>query len=145
MVVTLDIGQADNVHPADKQTVGVRLSLAARALAYGQKVDYSGPAYREATPELKADGTTSMRVWFDHAEGLSSRGKPVSAFELAGPDHHFKPAVAEIEGQSVIVHSAEVTQPRYVRFAWMGFVPDNLFNAAGLPASTFSSERIPVH
>ena len=145
MVVTLDIGLADNVHPPDKQTVGARLALAARAVAYGEKIVYSGPAYREATTQLGADGSTSMRVWFDHAEGLTSRGKPVSAFELAGPDHHFKPALATIEGQSILVHAAGVSQPRYVRFAWMGVVTDNLYNSAGLPASTFSSEQIPVH
>ncbi len=140
MVVTLDIGMANNVHPPDKQTVGARLALAARAVAYGEKIPFSGPAYREATPELEADGTAALRVWFDHADGLTSRGKPVSGFELAGPDHHFSPAESRIEGQSVLVRSATVTKPGYVRFGWNGVVEDSVYNAAGLPASTFSSE-----
>ncbi len=70
MVVTVDIGDPDNVHPPDKQTVGARLALAARAVAYGENVEYSGPLFRQATPE--ADG---IRVWFDHAaHGLVAKG-----------------------------------------------------------------------
>jgi sialate O-acetylesterase len=69
----------------------------------------------------------------------------VTAFEVAGPDHHFVSAEGRIEGATVIVHSSALAQPRYVRFGWMGVVSDNLYNAAGLPASTFTSEQIPVH
>ena len=145
MVVTLDVGKADNVHPPDKQTVGNRLALAARAIAYAEPVAFHGPAYREATPEISNDGTSSIRVWFDHSEGLTSHNQPLSSFEIAGPDHHFISADARIDGQSVIVHSDTIPYPKYVRYAWMGVVPDSLYNASGLPSSTFTSEPIPLH
>ena len=74
MAVSLDVGQADNVHPPDKQTVGARLALAARAVAYGEAVEFSGPLFREATTEGGA-----MRVYFTHAEGLKAQG-----FEFGG-------------------------------------------------------------
>jgi sialate O-acetylesterase len=145
MVVTLDVGQPDNVHPADKQTVGARLALAARGLVYGEPVVYSGPAFRQATPEFRPDGTSDLRIWFDHAESLSNHGAALNGFELAGLDHHFLPASARIEGQTVLVHSDTLPHPRFVRFGWMGVVQESLYNAAGLPASTFTSEQSPLH
>ena len=145
MVVTLDVGQADNVHPPDKQTVGARLALAARGLVYGEHVPFSGPAFRGATSELQADSTSGLRVWFDHADGLTTRGKALSGFEVAGPDHRFVPAESQVEGETVLVHAASIKHPAFVRFGWTGYVPDSLYNSAGLPASTFSSEQNPIH
>ena len=139
MAVTLDIGLADNVHPPDKQAVGARLALAARATVYGEPVAYSGPLFREATPELTA-GSQAMRVWFDHAQGLTFHGKPASGFELAGPDHHFVSAQAVVEGQTVLVSAPTLPHPTYVRFGWNSVVADSLYNDAALPASTFTSE-----
>jgi sialate O-acetylesterase len=144
MVVTLDVGERDNVHPADKQTVGARLALAARATVYGEKVSFSGPAFREATPLEQADGTKAMQVWFDDAEGLSFHGKPASGFELAGSDHKFVPADSRIQDGAVLVSTPTVPNPIYVRYGWMSAVPDSLYNAAGLPASTFTSEPTPL-
>ncbi len=141
MVVTLDVGLADNVHPPDKQTVGARLALAARATVYGEPVAYSGPLFRQATPELTATGG-AIRVWLDHAQGLSFHGRPASSFELAGPDHRFIPAQATLQGETVLVQAPTLPNPRYVRFGWSGVVPDSLFNEAGLPASTFTSESL---
>jgi sialate O-acetylesterase len=141
MAVTLDVGDAHNVHPPDKQTVGHRLALAARHIAYGEDVAYGSPLFRQATAELQTDGSTALRVWFDNAQGLTVRGAAAStAFEVAGPDHHFVPAQARIDGETVVVTSSELKNPVYVRYGWMGVMPDNLFNAAGLPASTFTSE-----
>ena len=140
MAVTLDVGQADNVHPPDKQTVGARLALAARGLVYGEPVAFQGPVYREATLEIDKDGESSIRVWFDHADGLVSGSQPVSGFEIAADDRHFVAAEARIDGQTVIVRSDAVRSPRFVRYGWMGVVPSALYNAARLPASTFSSE-----
>lgn len=145
MAVTLDIGDANNVHPADKQTVGHRLALAARHVVYGENVAYSSPLFRQATTELEPDGSTALRVWFDHAEGLTSHDEPIDAFEVAGADHHFVPAQARIEGTTAVVSSPALKNPVYVRYGWMGVMPDNLFNAAGLPASTFTSEAHPEH
>jgi sialate O-acetylesterase len=144
MVVTLDVGKADNVHPPDKQAVGARLALAARSKVYGESVPYSGPAFREATPLVQPDGTTAMQVWFDHAEDLSFHGKPVSGFELAGPDHKFIPADARIQENTVLVSTPALPNPTYVRYGWASVVPDSLYNAAGLPASTFTSEPTPL-
>jgi sialate O-acetylesterase len=86
-----------------------------------------------------------MRVWFDHAAGLTFRDNPAGGFELAGLDHMFKPADARLENDTVVVSSGAVPHPLYVRYGWMGVVTSNLYNAAGLPTSTFTSESNPVH
>jgi sialate O-acetylesterase len=141
MVVTADIGDPDNVHPADKQTVGARLALAARALAYGESVEYSGPLFRQATPE--GDG---VRVWFDHAaSGLVAKGSALGGFEIAGDDGRFVAAAARIDGQTVLVGNPRVAEPKYVRYGWANAPVVNLYNSDGLPASPFTSEdAIPV-
>ncbi len=136
MAVTLDIGQRDNVHPPDKQTVSARLALAARALAYGEPaLAFNGPLYRQTTRE-----SGSLRVWFDHAEGLHSSGAAVLGFEVAGADGHFVSATASVQGTSVVVSSPEVTEPTQVRYAWQTFTDANLYNGVPLPASTFVAE-----
>ncbi len=140
MAVTLDIGLADNVHPPDKQTVAQRLALPARAMVYGERVPYASPLFREATRELQPDGSTAMRVWFDHAEGLSFHGGAATGFEIAGPDGKFLPGQARVEGETVVVRSSSLQAPMYVRYGWMGVMQGSLFNAQGLPASTFTSE-----
>jgi len=144
MAVTLDIGEKDNVHPPDKQTVGARLALAARAMVYGEPVAYRSPLFRQVTTELQPDGTTALRIWFDNAEKLSAHGKPVAGFEVAGEDRHYVPGVAHIDGTTVIVSSPEVPHPVYVRYGWSSYFDTNLFNAAGLPASTFTSDDSPL-
>ncbi len=140
MAVSIDIGAPDNVHPPDKQTVGARLALAARALAYGENIEYSGPLFRQTSLE-----SASVRVWFDHAGGLAAKGGELQGFEVAGDDHHFVDATARIEGASVLVSNPLVKAPKYVRYGWQNAPAVNLFNAAGLPASPFTSEEnIPV-
>jgi sialate O-acetylesterase len=140
MAVSLDVGLANNVHPPDKQTVGGRLALAARGMVYGEKVNYLGPMYKQATSELLPDGAQAMRVWFEHGEGLNAHGQAVGDFELAGDDRHFVPAEARIEGDTVVVWSKSMARPRYVRYGWSSVVTHSLYDAAGLPLSTFSSE-----
>jgi len=136
MAVTVDVGDPDNVHPADKQTVGARLALAARALAYGESVEYSGPLFRQATLEGSA-----LRVWFDHAAGgLMAKGGAVKGFDIAGEDCRFAAAEARIEGKTVVVTSGGVAEPKYVRYGWANAPVVNLFNSEGLPASPFTSE-----
>jgi sialate O-acetylesterase len=137
MAVSIDVGQEDNVHPPDKQTVGGRLALAARATVYGeQQLEYSGPLFRTATIEGSA-----MRVWFDHAkDGLSSHGSAVEGFEIAGADGKFVSATAKIDGSTVVVQADGVSQPKVVRYGWASFTNANLFNKGNLPASTFTSE-----
>ena len=135
MAVTIDIGDPDNVHPADKQTVGARLALAARAVAYGENVEYSGPLYRQATPEIGA-----VRVWFDHARALVAKGGALQGFEIAGDDGRYVTADARIDGATVVVTSAQVPEPKHVRYGWANAPVVNLFNSEGLPASPFTSE-----
>lgn len=138
MAVTSDVGNETNVHPSDKQTVGARLALLARNKVFGEKVTASGPLFRLAYPEGSA-----MHVWFDYAEGLTARGGALQGFEVAGADAKFAPATARIEGNSVIATSPSVAEPKYVRYAWPNFPANNLYNGAGLPASTFTSYPVP--
>lgn len=137
MAVTIDIGNPDNVHPSDKLDVGHRLALAARALSYGESIEYSGPIFRQASVEEGA-----IRVDFDHvASGLVAKGGALTGFEIAGDDHKFVMATATIDGSSVSVSAKDVPNPRYVRYGWQNAPVVNLFNGEGLPASPFTSEE----
>src|SRR5437868_801038 len=131
MAVSLDVGQADNVHPPDKQTVGARLALAARAVAYGEAVEFSGPLFLEAAPE-----ESSLRVYFTHGQGLAARGAALEGFEVAGEDRQFRPATARVDGDTGVVSAADVSRPMYARYAWANApMTANLYNGAGLPAA----------
>jgi sialate O-acetylesterase len=134
MAVTIDIGDAVDLHPKNKQDVGLRLALAARAIAFGEKIEWSGPLVRQVTHEEHA-----LRVWFDHAGGLMAKGSEATGFEVAGADGKYTPADAKIEGESVIVSSAAVTTPVSVRYGWAANPNCNLFNKEGLPASPFQA------
>jgi sialate O-acetylesterase len=136
MAVTIDIGNPDDVHPTNKIDVGLRLARAARAISYGEAIEYSGPFYRQATPERGA-----MRVWFDHAKGLMAKGGELTGFEVAGRDGQFSPATATIEGATVVVSTPSVAEPVVVRYGWSNSPACNLFNGEGLPASPFTSEK----
>ena len=134
MAVTIDIGNPDDVHPKDKVDVGHRLALAARAIAYGEDISYSGPIFRQATPEGGA-----IRAWFDHhAKGLVAKGGELTGFEVAGSDGKFVSATARIDGNTVVVTSDAVAEPKFVRYGWANSPQCNLFNGEGLPASPFS-------
>jgi sialate O-acetylesterase len=142
MAVTIDIGDPNNVHPSDKQTVGHRLALAARALTYGEDVHHSGPLFRQATTE-----GGGMRVYFTGVDGkLTARAGMLEGFELAGEDRRFVPATATIDanGATVTVTSPQVPTPKYVRYAWPNAPTTTLMDSAGLPASTFTSEAVPA-
>jgi sialate O-acetylesterase len=136
MAVTLDIGDPGNIHPRNKQEVGRRLALWALAKTYGhQDIVYSGPLYKEMTVE-----NGRVRVSFEHADGgLVARG-PLAHFEVAGADQKFVAATAELDGEAIVVWSDAVPQPAAVRYAWGATDQATLFNRAGLPASSFSSE-----
>jgi sialate O-acetylesterase len=134
MAVTIDIGDPVDIHPKNKQDVGLRLSLAARAIAHGEKVEWSGPLYRQVTQEEHA-----LRVWFDHASGMVAKGAELTGFEVAGADGKYSPAEAKIEGTSVVVSSSAVQTPVSVRYGWAANPNCNLFNKEGLPASPFQA------
>lgn len=137
MAVTIDIGNSTDIHPRNKQDVGLRLALAARAVAYGETgLEYSGPVFRQATRDGPA-----LRLWFDHAEGLVAQGDALEGFEVAGAGGEFVKAEARIEGRTVVVSSSEVDAPAQARYAWAADPSGNLFNAAGLPASPFRTSE----
>jgi len=136
MVVTIDCGDADDIHPAHKQPVGARLALAARALAYGEKIEYSGPVFDHAT--FNAGHAV---LSFTHVDGgLVAKDGPLSGFTVAGVDGVFHAAKAEIEGETIVVAAPEVAQPTSVRYGWANVATGNLFNQAGLPASPFRTD-----
>jgi sialate O-acetylesterase len=139
MAVTTDIGDLNDIHPANKQDVGKRLALWALAKTYGRTdLVYSGPLYKSMSIQR-----TTIRIAFDHVgSGLtSSDGKPLSWFEIAGPDRKFYKANAEISGSSVLVWSDKITEPVAVRFGWHQEAAPNLINKEGLPASPFRTDN----
>jgi len=136
MAVIIDFGNPDDVHPTNKLDVGLRLARGARAVSYGEAIEYSGPLYRQATTEGSA-----MRVWFDHAKGLMAKGGELTGFEVADRDGLFSAATASIDGATVVVSSPSVAEPVGVRYGWANNPECNLFNGEGLPASPFTSEK----
>lgn len=137
MAVTIDVGDAHDIHPTNKRPVGERLALAARALAYGEKVAYSGPEFTS----LSADGKRAV-LHFKHTEGglIAKGGDALIGFTLAGADHVFHPAKAEIAGDTVVLTSDAVTTPVAARYGWANVPEGNLFNKADLPASPFRTD-----
>jgi sialate O-acetylesterase len=137
MACTIDIGEAGNIHPANKQEVGRRLALIANKLAYKQDGILSGPTYKDH----KKEGNR-IRISFTHtASGLSMReGKEVTGFAIAGNDRQFHWAKAIIEGNEVVVYSDEVAEPVAVRYAWADNPECNLINSEGLPAVPFRTD-----
>lgn len=137
MVVTIDISDPNNIHPPDKQDVGYRLALAARATVYGEHIEHSGPVYRTVSREGRR-----LRLYFDHAEGgLVVRGSKPLGFQIAGRDGRFVPAVASVDGTTVVLSSPEVPHPKQARYGWANDPQCNFFNHAGLPASPFRTAR----
>ncbi|HQH13430.1 MAG TPA: 9-O-acetylesterase, partial [Candidatus Sumerlaeota bacterium] len=139
MAVAIDIGDAADIHPRNKQEVGRRLALAARKIAYGEKITHSGPIYKKDSLKIENGGA---RVFFDYADGglVSKNGEPLTGFAIAGADKKFYWADARIEGESVFVRSEKVAHPAAVRFGWAGNPSCNLYNGAGLPASPFRTD-----
>ncbi len=139
MAVTIDIGEADDIHPRNKQDVGLRLALAAEAKVYGMDQPHSGPIYRSTAVE-----GDKIRLRFDHAHGgLKTKGKALKGFAIAGRDRKFVWANATIEDNSVVVWSQDVPQPIAVRYAWADNPICNLYNGADLPASPFRTDDWP--
>ena len=139
MVVTTDlVNNLDDIHPRDKASVGHRLALLALDETYEKEVVSEGPAFSE----MKISGDKVV-LEFEHAHGgLKSRdGQSLTWFTIAGADGKFVPAEAKITGKETVeVSSAEVKQPKAVRFAWVETAQPNLCNAAGLPAEPFRTD-----
>ncbi|WP_207422573.1 sialate O-acetylesterase [Desertivirga brevis] len=137
MAVVLDIGEENNIHPANKEAGGKRLALLALANTYGLKgFGSASPLYKSMT--VKGNEVT---LSFDNVpNGLTSFGKDITSFEVAGANKVFHPAKAKINGSSVTVSSVNVKEPVAVRYAFKDFVIGDLFNTEGLPASSFRTD-----
>jgi sialate O-acetylesterase len=140
MAVITDAGDKDDIHPSRKAPVGGRLALAARGIAYGEKVVWSGPAYRS----LKVEGHKAILSFDNVGGGLEAREGALKGFAIAGADKKFVWADAAIEGDKVVVTSRAVLHPVAVRYGWSDFPVVNLFNKAGLPASPFRTDAFPM-
>jgi sialate O-acetylesterase len=139
MALAIDAGEADNLHPGDKWTVGRRLSLAARRVAYGEDIVFSGPIYDSMVIE-----DSKIVLKFKHiGSGLvSSDGEPLRHFAVAAKGGRFVWANAEIAGDTVVVWSDDVAEPAEVRYAWQSNPENvNFYNAEGLPASPFRTDE----
>jgi sialate O-acetylesterase len=136
MVVTLDVGDAEDIHPADKRPVGERLALAARAIAYGEKLEYSGPLYESITVK----GHEAVVKFSHEGSGLAAPAGELHGFTIAGVDKVFRPAKAVIVGDTVVLSSDEVSNPVAVRYAWANAPTGDLYNREGLPASPFRTD-----
>ena len=142
MATAIDIGEAGDIHPRNKQEVGRRLALAARQIAYGEDLVYSGPVYESAD---FTDNTVTV-TFSNIGSGLMAKDKYgyLKGFAIAGPDQKFKWAQARIQGDKVVVSSPEVRQPVAVRYAWADNPDDaNLYNKEGLPALPFRTDEWP--
>ncbi len=134
--LAIDIGNPADVHPTDKQTVGHRLALIARARTYGESIVYSGPEYRQMT----TDGS-SARIWFSSVgTGLDVHGGELKGFWIAGADQKFYPGTAKIAESAIVVSSPDVPEPKAVRYAWADDPAANLYNREGLPAVPFRTD-----
>lgn len=136
MAITLDLGEANDIHPKDKQGVGKRLAMWALAKVYNQKnVVASGPL-----PDgYEIDGEEVV-LSFRYATGLNANGEELKGFAISGADQKWLPAKARIEGDQVVVWHPDLKQPKAVRYAWADHPEANLVNGAGLPASPFRTD-----
>ena len=139
MVVAIDLGEWNDIHPDNKKTVGERLALAAEKLAYGENIIYSGPVYGSS----KTEGNKITISFSSVGSGLTTNdGEELSEFVIAGADKKFVWAKAKIEGDKIYVWNDNVPNPMYVRYAWADDpVNPNLFNKEGLPASPFRTDK----
>jgi sialate O-acetylesterase len=149
--VIIDIGQVNDIHPKDKADVGARLALAARHVAYGEDLVFSGPTL----DSMKVDGDKVHITFKNVGSGLTIAAAPstqlsvpqvaaadhVEGFSIAGADHKFVWATAEIDGDSVTVSSPDVHDPQAVRYAWANNPKANLYNKEGLAASPFRTDN----
>ena len=141
MAVITDVGDEKDIHPRKKEPVGARLALAARAIAYGEKIEYSGPVYRS----MSIEGNTAL-LKFDHAgSGLEARGGELKGFAVCGDDLKWSWAKAESRADNTVaVTSPSVTRPLAVRYGWADYPVVNLWNKDGLPATPFRTDEFPM-
>jgi sialate O-acetylesterase len=140
MAVITDVGEENDIHPKKKEPVGGRLALAARAIAYGESIVGSGPEYLGNS--VKGNKVTLR--FKNVGQGLIAKDGPLKGFAIAGEDHKFVKAEAEIEGDTIVVHADQVEKPVAVRYGWANFPVVNLWNKEGLPATPFRTDDFPM-
>ena len=136
MAVITDVGDEKDIHPTKKEPVGARLALAARAIAYGENIEYSGPAYAS----MKVEGDHAVLSFTHIGSGLTAKDGELKGFTISGADGTFAAAKATIKGDKVIVSSPSVATPAAVRYGWANTPDVNLFNKEGLPATPFRTD-----
>ncbi|MBI5397092.1 MAG: sialate O-acetylesterase [Verrucomicrobia bacterium] len=137
--VITDVGEETDIHPKQKEPVGQRLAIAAQAIAYGQKIEFSGPAYAG----MKVQGNKAVLSFTHLGGGLVAKDGALKGFAISGADKKFVNAQAEIQGDKIVVCSPQVAKPAAVRYGWANFPVVNLWNKAGLPASPFRTDNWP--
>jgi len=137
MACLMDVGEKQSIHPADKEVAGERLAYLALAKTYGLKgIQYSGPVLKE----MKVEGSL-VYLTFEHAEnGLTTFGKELANFKVAGKNGRYYPATASITRDGITLYSPKVQEPITIRYAFDDFVIGELFNTEGLPASSFRTD-----
>jgi sialate O-acetylesterase len=140
MAVAIDVGEWNDIHPLDKETVGKRLALVARKVAYGEKnLVASGPVFES----MHVQGNKAVLRFTSVGSGLAAKGGPLTQFAIAGADKKFKWAQARIEGNTVVIWHDQITTPIFVRYAWADNPEGaNLYNKEGLPASPFQASAV---
>ena len=141
MAVTIDLGEWNDIPPDNKKDVGIRAALAARKIAYGENLVYSGPQFVSASVE-----GNKIIVQFNNVGGglVTNKGEAPGSIAIAGADKKFVWAETKIEGDKVIAWSSQVPNPMYVRYAWADNPhAANLYNREGLPAAPFRTDNIP--
>jgi sialate O-acetylesterase len=140
LAVTIDTGDADNIHPQDKKPVGERLALQALAGTYGRKISANGPMFHSVERLAHA-----LKLHFIHADGgLKVQGDRLAEFSVAGSDRVWHWAEARIEGDTIVVSSPDVPAPVAARYAWQANPAATLYNGAGLPAVPFRTDDWPA-
>ena len=138
LAVTLGLGDPENIHPGRKMEVGERLALWAKKIAYGKDVVCQGPVF-DSVKYSGGEATVSFRPMAGALK--SSDQKEVGGFAVAGSDKQFKPANGRLEKNQVILKSAEVANPAFVRYAWCNRPADaNLTDESNLPARPFRTD-----
>jgi sialate O-acetylesterase len=135
-----DIGNTKDIHPRNKQDVGLRMANQALNRTYGMnEIAWSGPVYKSFAIE-----GAKIRIIFEYADGLKTRdGKAPDWFEMAGQDGQYKAADAVIDGSAVVLSNASIDKPLAARFAWNQIAEPNLINGLGLPTSAFRCGEMP--
>jgi sialate O-acetylesterase len=139
LAITIDTGDADNIHPKEKVPVGDRVARCALANNYGKKILFQGPTL---TSVVRRSG--SILLHFSHADGgLIAKGGKLAEFSIAGEDRKWVWADARIEGDTIVVSASFVPNPKEVRYAWQSNPAATLLNGEGLPAAPFRTDKWP--